>query len=62
MGLSAGEAAGEPVLVVVPESVVVDGGEEHAASTRAAHVVSKAILAMLLMKALLAEGVILTGA
>ena len=29
---------------------------------RAAHVVSKAILAMLLMKALLAEDVILTGA
>jgi hypothetical protein len=62
MGLSAGEADGEPVVVVVPESVVVDGAEEHAASMRAAHVVSKAILAMLLMKALLAEGVILTGA
>ena len=62
MGLSAGEADGEPVVVVVPDSVVVDGVEEHPATTRAAHVVSKAILAMLLMKALLAGGVILTGA
>jgi hypothetical protein len=60
MGLSADEADGEPGVVAEPESVVVDGVEAHAANTRAAHVVAEAILTMLLMKVLLAEGVIPT--
>ncbi len=48
-------------MVVVPDSVVVDGVEEHAATRRAAHVVTKAVLAML-MKVLLAGPPMFTGA
>jgi hypothetical protein len=48
MGLSADDADGEPAVVVVPESVLVGGVEEHAATSRAAHVVTTAILAMLM--------------
>jgi hypothetical protein len=54
MGLSADDADGEPA-VVVPESVLVGGVDEQAATRRAAHVVTTAVLAML-MGMLLAAG------
>ena len=42
------------MVIVVPDSVVVEGVEEHPATRIAAHVATAAILAMLLMMVLLA--------